>query len=198
MGFRKVGDAGRFTRRDKQRAAARQRWLWVEPSSSDWRAFCFSLSLAHHTMTEVRSFHRIRNGQEEIVRAHVRGARHQGVKSCTYYKQTISSDAVAAAVEVHTGGADDAEEPDSRGTLHTGTVHSSARELCLLCSFRSHLFAIRSGDFVALGARVRLSCSRRLNNEIMKLKECIAKFGPKARRCEQHSTARAVAAGGVG
>ena len=48
-------------------------------------------------MTEVRSFHRIRNGQEEVVRAHMRGARHQGEKSSTYYKRTISSDAVAAA-----------------------------------------------------------------------------------------------------
>ena len=48
MGFRKDGDAGRFTRREQQRAAARQRWLWVKPDPLLWD-FC-PLSIPLHTL----------------------------------------------------------------------------------------------------------------------------------------------------
>ena len=48
-------------------------------------------------MTEVRAFTRIRNGQEEEVRAHQRNAPGFSEKSSTAYRSIQSTDAVAAA-----------------------------------------------------------------------------------------------------
>ena len=48
-------------------------------------------------MTEVRSFCRIRNGQEEIVRSHFRNAPGFSEKSATAYRSIKGVDAVAAA-----------------------------------------------------------------------------------------------------
>ena len=50
-------------------------------------------------MTEVKSFRRIRNGQEEVVRAHTRGKRGHGEKSATQYKRIVGREAVEAALE---------------------------------------------------------------------------------------------------
>lgn len=48
-------------------------------------------------MTEVRSYTRFRNGEEEIVRAHDRNAPGYSEKSATAYRSIKDSDAVAAA-----------------------------------------------------------------------------------------------------
>ena len=49
-------------------------------------------------MTEVQSFYRIRNGQEEFVREHLRGAPTFGTeRSATNYRSIKSTSAVEAA-----------------------------------------------------------------------------------------------------
>ena len=48
-------------------------------------------------MTEVQAYVRIRNGQEEQVRAHDRNAPGFSEKSATAYRSIQSTDAVAAA-----------------------------------------------------------------------------------------------------
>ena len=47
--------------------------------------------------TEVREFSRIRNGQEELVRAHTRGLPGHSERSATNYKRITGHGAVAAA-----------------------------------------------------------------------------------------------------
>ena len=71
------------------------------PPRSVGNILLFPTSIPHtpiNTMTEVTSFYRIRNGQEEFVREHLRGAPHfTGERSSTNIRRIHSSEAVLAA-----------------------------------------------------------------------------------------------------